>query len=135
MPRNQQLTTKMGDLHGQSSLRNQLRTMYLVFKAWEGGLHKSQPVNPALILNIPEYIIKRIFVKAYKGFENTWTGLLMKTPGNLSGGYTGRGFSWQVGVNKEDKSRAGIDATRWIWNWRTLHIHSINFQWLAVLSK
>lgn len=65
----------MGDPHGQSSLRNQLRTTYLIFEAWKDGFHKSQPVNLALILeNILEYVIKRMFVQT-QGFENTWTGL------------------------------------------------------------
>lgn len=135
MPRNQQLTTKMGDLHGQSSLRNQLRTIYLVFKAWEGGLHKSQPVNPALILNIPEYIIKGYLLKLIKVLKILGQDYLWKPQETYLVDRLG-GVSWsQVGVNKEENSGAGIDITRWIWNWMTLHIHSINFQWLAVLSK
>lgn len=122
----------MGEPHCQSSLRNQLRTTYLIFEAWKGGFHKLQWVNLTLILeNILEYIIKKMFLKTYTGvFAKRQQGLMKilwqkykAAPGNLPGGQKAwAGLSWsKVLVNKKVKWGVGADRMRWIRNWMIAH--------------
>ena len=136
------LPLRWGNLNCQSFLRNQLRTTYLISEAWEGGLHKLQAVNLALILeSIVEYIIKSMLT--YKGkwcllrdSKGSWKSFDRNTkvtaPGNLCEVQkTWPSLSWsKVLVNKKEK---WVQAGRigWIRNWITAYTQIMSLQCLA----
>lgn len=130
------------NLNRQSSLRNQLRTTYLIFEAWEGGFHKLQPVNLALILeSTVEHIIKGMLI--YKGkwcllrdSKGSWKCFDRNTkvtaPGNLCEVQkTWPSLSWsKVFVNKKEKwVQAG--TTGWIRNWIIAYTQIMSLQCLV----